>query len=717
MAQLAALRVLQFGTMGLPEGSEQQQAKALKLKCHLVSLGVPDTDRTLDFADDLLEKGAAARRARLWGAATNAAGLDKTFCLLADSLAELDLSSSLLRQSPLVDVVDATVSAREASTKAHAAMLGYHRQQQLALHQRQQMQQQQQAATLQRSGSGGPAAPRPGFTTALDAAGGSGAGGPGRPASVPLGAQRPGVRPGAGQEGQQPVAGPGPGSAPALADGGSRWAAGNAPSNVLKPGGNWNQPPGAAGGLGRWQAGKRAAPDGGPGDDDDAGPGGGGAGAGAPPAGGGFRTAKTVLQVECKQKGQPPPFAAQAPRAGLTRPVKKQQTGAGGGGSSARGFVPPFVGKALDGANAANGGGGGEGDMESPYPPRLMEMLSERDLISVSPEGGLAVPPELSKLEPKIVEHVFNEVLDASSNITWDDIAGQEAAKRLVQEMVVWPMLNPQLFRGARAPPKGLLLFGPPGTGKTLIGKAVASNISATFFAISASSLTSKWIGEGEKMVRALFTLAQLLQPSIIFIDEVDSLLSARKAEGEHEASRRMKTEFLVAMEGCDPKATDKRVLLIGATNRPEELDDAARRRMPKQLYIPLPCAAARLQMLTNVFKQGCEVSTALTPSDLAKIVERTAGYSGSDMRNLIQEACQGPVRDHFRTRGLVQNVDPSELRPVTLRDFQMASKAQKPSVSESEIERYQKYDESFGAKYVEESEQAEQGLGGEDEW
>lgn len=139
-------------------------------------------------------------------------------------------------------------------------------------------------------------------------------------------------------------------------------------------------------------------------------------------------------------------------------------------------------------------------------------------------------------------------------------------------------------------------------------------------------------------MVRALFAVAGHLQPSVIFIDEIDSLLSARKSDGEHESSRRLKTEFLVQMEGCDQKSADRRVLLIGATNRPEELDEAARRRLPKQLYIPLPCALARQQMIERGLRG---VRHALTEGDLSRIVQRTAGYSGSDMRNLTQEACQ----------------------------------------------------------------------------
>ncbi|KAI8471719.1 MAG: P-loop containing nucleoside triphosphate hydrolase protein [Monoraphidium minutum] len=313
------------------------------------------------------------------------------------------------------------------------------------------------------------------------------------------------------------------------------------------------------------------------------------------------------------------------------------------------------------------------------------------------------LPPELQKCDPKLIEQVCNELIDANGAISWDDIAGLQTAKDLIREIVVWPMLNPTIFTGPRAPPKGLLLFGPPGTGKTLIGKAVASNISASFFSISASSLTSKWIGEGEKMVRTLFAVAGVVQPSVIFIDEIDSLMSARKSDGEHEASRRLKTEMLVQMEGCDPSSTSRRVLLIGATNRPEELDEAARRRMPKQLYIPLPCGEARRQMILRQLGPGASVEAQLTDAELDKVVAKTEGYSGSDMRNLIQEACQGPVREAVVAAGgeRVAQLRGEDLRPVRLRDFQAAAKAQRASVTTAEIARYEQYNDRHGAKYV----------------
>jgi len=425
-----------------------------------------------------------------------------------------------------------------------------------------------------------------------------------------------------------------------------------------------------------------------------------------------FTTAKNRLIVEMQKKGQtvPPSMTARGNASGLRRNVS---SGGGGGNNNnttagANGkFIPPFVRKVVaggpnnsgnnNGNQAAyndNNNGNGGGDQEPPFTARTM------DLLKLVP--GEPVPEELSKLDTALVETICNEVIGSgeAASVTWDDIAGQEAAKALIAEVVIWPMLNPDIFTGARAPPKGVLLFGPPGTGKTLLGKAIASNINAAFFSISASSLTSKWIGEGEKLVRTLFAVAAWISPSVIFIDEVDSLLSARKSEGEHESSRRLKTELLVQMEGCDPTVQGRRVLLIGATNRPEELDDAARRRMPKQLYIPLPCEAARKQMVLRALGPGAKVAAALSEEDLGKIVMKTDGYSGSDMRNLIQEACQGPVRDAVRQHGAaVANLKEGDLRPVVLKDFAAAAKVQKASVQTEEVKRYAEYNERHGAR------------------
>ena len=385
--------------------------------------------------------------------------------------------------------------------------------------------------------------------------------------------------------------------------------------------------------------------------------------------------------------------------------------GGGGGGSVARnGYVPPYVRKAFGGPGGGGGGGqrqkpagpGGGGDPdEPPFSEQVMRRLSPR---------GEPISENLLKMDRDIVERVVSEILERPATIEWSHIAGLEHAKAAVQELAVWPLLKPELFRGARAVPRGLLLFGPPGTGKTLIGRAVASQCGATFFSISASSLTSKWIGEGEKMVRALFAVAATCEPAVIFVDEIDSLLSARKSDGEHESSRRMKTEFLVQMDGLGGGEEEGRLLLIGATNRPQELDDGARRRLAKQLYIPLPCAAARRAIVTNILGADKSVTHALSDADLDVVCVKTEGYSGSDMKHLVQEAARAPLRELFRSRVEAEGaladaasaaagpLSPSAMRPIKLADFKRASKQVRPSVTRADIDFHEEWNRKHGA-------------------
>jgi len=150
-------------------------------------------------------------------------------------------------------------------------------------------------------------------------------------------------------------------------------------------------------------------------------------------------------------------------------------------------------------------------------------------------------------------------------------------------------MLWPDLFKGIWAPAKGMLLFGPPGTGKTMIGKAIATECKSTFFSVSASLLTSKWVGVGEKMVKTLFALAKIYEPSVVFIDEIDSILCSR-SDNDIESSWRIKTEFMCQLGGTNSDDQDK-ILIIGASNWPEDLDDAVWRWLDKRLYVPLPNA------------------------------------------------------------------------------------------------------------------------------
>ncbi|XP_021297272.1 spastin-like [Herrania umbratica] len=289
------------------------------------------------------------------------------------------------------------------------------------------------------------------------------------------------------------------------------------------------------------------------------------------------------------------------------------------------------------------------------------------------------LPERLDHLEPKLIQQIVSEIIDQDTIVKWDDIAGLEHAKNCVHETVLWPILNPKIFQGVCSVRKGVLLFGPPGTGKTMIGKALAGEMKATFFNISTVSLVSKWLGDGEKLVRTLF---------------------GRSSITEHESIRRLKTQFLVEMEGID--SGSEQIIVIGATNRPQDLDEAARRRLNKRLYIPLPTSEARSHIVLNTM--GKNGGNILEKQDLDLICNLTDGYSGSDMKNLVQEAMMGPIREAIKEanngKGICE-LKPEDLRPVSFKDFKNALKEVRPSVSKQELVAYVEWNAKFGSMLV----------------
>ncbi|XP_040209248.1 fidgetin-like protein 1 [Rana temporaria] len=379
----------------------------------------------------------------------------------------------------------------------------------------------------------------------------------------------------------------------------------------------------------------------------------------------GFKTAKEQLWVEQQKK-----YNSQAPQpAGpvIYGTVKKSLGAVRSRGLHGK-FVPPIARQ-------------DEGDNS---------MAQKKSYDAGGNETSVPSDERLKNIEPKMIELIMSEIMDHGPPLNWDDIAGLEFAKTTIKEIVVWPMLRPDIFTGLRGPPKGILLFGPPGTGKTLIGKCIACQSGATFFSISASSLTSKWVGEGEKMVRALFTVARCHQPAVIFIDEIDSLLSQR-GESEHESSRRIKTEFLVQLDGATTSSED-RILVVGATNRPQEIDEAARRRLVKRLYIPLPEASARKQIVVSLMsREHCN----LTEQEVESIVIQADGFSGADMTQLCREAALGPIRSIQAMD--IATITAEQVRPISYTDFQNALQVVKPSVSTKDLELYEHWNKTFG--------------------
>jgi len=277
----------------------------------------------------------------------------------------------------------------------------------------------------------------------------------------------------------------------------------------------------------------------------------------------------------------------------------------------------------------------------TPPPPQADSSEDEGD--ANSPDWDKRVKYILKHLPKGVDEQaaksILNEIVVKGDEVHWEDIAGLDIAKNALKEAVVYPFLRPDLFMGLREPARGMLLFGPPGTGKTMLARAVATESKSTFFAISASSLTSKYMGESEKLVRALFTLAKVLTPAIIFVDEIDSLLSSRSGSGEHEATRRIKTEFLIqwsdlASAAAGNQKTDgdpSRVLVLAATNLPWAIDEAARRRFVRRQYIPLPESHVRESQLIKLMAHQRH---GLRERDFKRLVVLTEGKRLSVVSN-----------------------------------------------------------------------------------
>eukprot|EP00825_Cyclidium_porcatum_P013178 TRINITY_DN16933_c0_g1_i3.p1 TRINITY_DN16933_c0_g1~~TRINITY_DN16933_c0_g1_i3.p1 ORF type:complete len:376 (+),score=77.77 TRINITY_DN16933_c0_g1_i3:249-1376(+) len=256
------------------------------------------------------------------------------------------------------------------------------------------------------------------------------------------------------------------------------------------------------------------------------------------------------------------------------------------------------------------------------------------------PSDDKEKPQSIEEKESKKFSDALSQaIITEKPNVKWEDVAGLENAKKALQEAVILPIKFPDIFDTVRKPWKGILLYGPPGTGKTFLAKACATECNATFFSVSSSDLVSKWVGESAKLIRALFEMARKNKPSVIFIDEIDSLCGSRDS-GQNDASKSVVTEFLVQMQGVGKD--DKGLLVLGATNLPWSLDSAIRRRFEKRIFINLPEKEARSQLLQISLKK---TQHELTIENMDEIAKETEGYSGADLTNLIKDAAYQPLR------------------------------------------------------------------------
>ncbi|NIO23176.1 MAG: CDC48 family AAA ATPase [Candidatus Aenigmarchaeota archaeon] len=287
----------------------------------------------------------------------------------------------------------------------------------------------------------------------------------------------------------------------------------------------------------------------------------------------------------------------------------------------------------------------------------------------------------LKMVEPSAMREVMVEI----PNVKWEDIGGLEGVKQSLKEIVEWPLKNPKSFEKVGIkPPKGVLLYGPPGTGKTLLAKAVANESGANFISIRGPEVLSKWVGESERRIREVFKRAKQVAPSIIFFDEMDSIVPRRGLEMGTRVMENVVSQILTQMSGLEELHN---VVVIGATNRPDILDPALLRpgRFDRQVFVPAPDEKARLE----IFKIHTK-NMPLKGVDLKKLAKQTGGYSGADIESLAREAGLNALRENINAKEVVN------------KHFSGAMDKVKPSINVELVKFYDKMAENFKTRGAE---------------
>ncbi|CAL8289766.1 unnamed protein product [Lota lota] len=394
------------------------------------------------------------------------------------------------------------------------------------------------------------------------------------------------------------------------------------------------------------------------------------------------------------EKASSLPFGSQKQSA-MTSEQQQQQRKYGGQGTGGALTPPAYASRSADSlggfASSALSEQGAADDhrLHLSHPPPGPASSSSSSSSSRSTEE------QLKSSDPHLLDMVTSEILQQGPPVDWSDIAGLEAAKASLKEEVLWPMLRPDMFSGLGAAPRCVLLFGSRGSGRTLLGRCLASQLGAPFLLLSGSTLATKWLAEGDKILQASFLVARCRQPSVLFISEVDMLLSAHL--GEESPVNRLKAELLAQLDSlllCPGEDGANQVLVVCSTSRPQDMDEGLPRYFGRRILVPLPDGAARHQIVNQLLAQS-QHKYCLSEEEQALLVQRTEGFSGLDVARLCQEALVGLL--HAQGMDMTGMMPRGQIRPLTYQDFDSVFCKFQASISQKEIDTYTEWNKMIG--------------------